>query len=225
MNPFLPFAAAFVLLALQDPPSPTDDEIRKAFAWFDSIGLPDLSKARFVRVATGWGEEPAEGKPAESHFAGGFLVSEHGDEFTILFPDLQTAVFKKTGSDTPEHKRVGWEKAEIAKLVQSRIDELNAVAKADPDDRNPWRRFGERLDEAAELFVLARGAAGAGEEKAAFELYRFAAARDFDGKKEGKSLADFVAGRIAHAEMWRAVLSSGTRPSPAPRSGPPSTGS
>jgi hypothetical protein len=42
----------------------SSEEEKQAYAWFDGLGFPDLSKCKYVRVATGdclqWNDEPPQ---------------------------------------------------------------------------------------------------------------------------------------------------------------------
>ncbi len=76
--------------------SPLDEADRRAFAWFDGLGLPSCAGRPLVRL-TMTKEEPREGEGPGS--AEGFLVAETPDSFTLVGDDLWPRVFprRRTG--------------------------------------------------------------------------------------------------------------------------------
>ncbi len=187
----------------------TSKERSAAFAWFSKLGFPDVKDARFVRVVTGnWSQQNDD--PPVNSYRHGFLLSQMGDTFTVLFPDLSTRRFTKSSPDTKEHKRVDFE---LKDLPEFATGYLQAIRDADDPKRKPddWpRRFGERLAERAEVFVLAWGCWRKGHDQAAVELYQ--QATRIPNRRDDVPSENFqqsLATDIAHAEMWRAVLKFG----------------
>jgi len=184
-------AGALLLLALAADPMADD------FAWFDTLGLPSLGESPCVRVATGRSVQYIGSDP-ENTYRLGFLLREGPGWFEVMFTDLESRRFRSTPPGTAEHERVGYEKQDLAQVVARMLD---LRAKEDEDQR--WeRRWGATIQEAAELFALARFCDAQGLEESARGLYD--AARDARGR-DRRDLRAVVADQIAAAWMWQAV--------------------
>jgi len=190
------------------PPALTREQ-QAAFAWFDGLGLPDFGCRKLVRVATGQWQQVGN-HPKENTFRTGFLLGDDGREFTVLTLDLFPLTFERTGDDKPEHERVGYEELDLAAAGEEYLDLLVRLDKGEDDDLpDPsWRRFGERLAERSELFVLARACAAAGHVDLAHRLLDHAAKMPerHTGQPPEGSLRETIADEIAHAMTWRAVV-------------------
>jgi hypothetical protein len=191
-----------------DPPgakSPLTEADQKAIAWFDTLGFPDLAKKKCVRVATGMWSQSGNDSPVNRYVLA-FLLSEKGDEFTVFTPDLITQDYRRTKPGTPEHERVDYGPVDLKKAAEAQLAQLRM-----PTDKNdPWRRFGERLSERGEVFVLARVCAANGLEGLAHELICEAA--KMPDRHDGKGPPDLIkalSDEIAYNRMWRAVLDCG----------------
>lgn len=175
------------------------------FAWFDSLGLPDLSQAKFVRVATAswWRIGDA---PAQKFYFHGFLLKADDSEFTVFGGDLQTRTFKKSPAGVEEIRRVGYEPVDPLTFVNG-IDMRKFGSSKDLDGGD--QRHRNRISAAAELAVLAWGCSKSGNDKAAAALHDLAmkspSRRDTGDPKE--RFHDRIAGDLALAEMWDAVES------------------
>lgn len=193
-------------------PAPSSSEEReRAFTWFGTLGFPDVKGRSFVRVATGrWRQH--EGDPPENSYVTGFLLEDKGDTFVVFTPALETLTLRKTPDRTPAPERVGYEVRDLAADTAVYLKALQDRNSSNMEDL--WRRFGERLGERSEVFVLAWACWRQGLDGRAAELYDHAAG--MPGRQWGpaearpaQSLQEGVARDIAHAEMWRAVLDFG----------------
>jgi hypothetical protein len=136
------------------------------FQWFSTLGFPDVKDCSCVRVATGrWSQTGDD--PPQNNYANCFLLSSNANSFAVLMPDLTRCVFTNTATDVPEHQRVGFEVMDLRRVVEVRLRELR-----NPDARNPWRRFGSRMSEDTEIFMLAWGCWRHGLESEALTLYQ-----------------------------------------------------
>jgi hypothetical protein len=127
-----------------NPPVP-NEAIQEAYAWFDTLGFPDLARSKYVKVATGnwwYGEDPPQ-----NSYQYAFLLKEEGQTFTVFTTALAAQTFKKTPPGTPEHERVGFEEADLKKVVDAYLKELQKPS----DDSRFLHRFGERIGEGAKL--------------------------------------------------------------------------
>jgi len=177
------------------------DTDRKAIAWFDTLDYPDLAGKRCVRVATGWWSRSGDDPPT-NRYQIGFLLSEKGDEFTVFWCDLSTHVFKRSPPGVAEHQRVGYREVDLKEVASAQLAQLRKA----PDKEDQWRRFGERLSERGEVFLMARACAANGLEPLAHALIGEAArmpSRHRD--KPPADLVDAISQEIAHSRMWRAV--------------------
>ena len=181
------------------------DADRKAITWFDTLDYPNLAGRRCVRVATGWWSRSSDDS-ATNRYLFGFLLSEKGDEFTVFWSDLSTHVFRRTPPRTPEHLRVGYNEVDLKVAAAAQLAQLRKP----PDKEDHWRRFGERLSERGEVFVLARACAANGLEPSAHEL--IAEAAKMPARQTGEAPGDLVEAlsqEIAHGRMWQAVVEFG----------------
>lgn len=184
----------------------------KAFAWFDGLGFPDVRGRPLVRVATGGWSESDSG-PREYHQQDGFLL-ETGTNgaFTVLTLDLFTASFRTDEEPTGVAGRISFQEIALEQEAQAKLEAL----KHPPADEDSRRRFGERIPERVEVFVLAWGCARNGLNSLAAALYEQAAKmpapdRGWDAAANEKN-GDFrqtLELDIGHALMWRAVVACG----------------
>jgi hypothetical protein len=219
MIEYLPSLARVALLGLlvaslascRGPAPSSREERERTFTWFGTLGFPDVKGRSFVRVATGRWWQPDDG-PLQNSYLTGFLLEDRGETFVVFTPALETLTLRKTPDKAPAHERVGYEVRDLAADAAAYLKALRDLETSKKDD--PWRRFGERLSERAEVFVLAWACWRHGLDARAAELYDHAAA--MTGNQRGRNsggqpepLPQAVAGDIAHAEMWRAVLDFG----------------
>lgn len=164
------------------------------FAWFDTLGFPDLTKCKYVRVATGdWFRHDKD--PPQNTYIRAFLLSEHNDQFTIFEMTLRTEVFKKTPLGTPEHLRVDykvldWKKETDALLKEQALEEPHFLSES-----------ASSLDEPTRLFILARACAAAGDKGAAGRILQHAR-KLYGDKKAGESLRQHISDEFAYSLMW-----------------------
>lgn len=177
------------------------DSAKDLFAWFDGLGLPDLAHCKFIQISTG--ETVREsGQPARNTYYRAFLVKDDGPSFTVLTLSLETLTYVKTAPDKPEFEKVGYEPWDLQKEMTGLLKHYQQP----PDEDAFPRRFGERISEGAELFVLARASAAQGHPGRANALLaqsrKCAAERNQD---KDKPFPQLLADDIVHAMMWRAV--------------------
>lgn len=137
---------------------------RELFAWFDTLGFEDPSKARLIRVVFGIAYDFGEPEPR------GFLVSVKEGVFRVRLGNLTAAELKRSGTNPKDEEYLGWREvapaAEAARLER----ELRKQKPPEPDDR-----YRPPLPLAAQAFVLARYCAAHGEEALAVHLLRLSA--------------------------------------------------
>jgi hypothetical protein len=191
------------------PRCPTSEERAKAFTWFGTLGFPDVKGRPLVRVATGDWLQSGDNPPL-NHYVHGFLLGEKGDDFEVFTPGLDTWKLRKTPAGTPEHQRVGYEKADLANLVTAYIKGLRQA------DRLPEPEFGRffrrRLGSRATAFVLAWACWRNGRDDLAAAICDQAAGmnREWGNVEEPPPpLLLEAADEIAHNQMWELVETFG----------------
>jgi hypothetical protein len=196
--------------AMDAPPQrPTAEERAQAFAWFSTLGFPDVKCRPLVRVATGECHQSGDNPPV-NHYVHGFLLREKGDHFEVFTPGLDTWKLRKTPAGTPEHQRVGYEQADLAKLV---TDYLNALRQAErPLEPEFGRFFDRRLSNRSTAFVLAWACWRNGRDDLATQLCDYAAGMKREWGNIGAPpppLLPAAADEIAHNQMWELVETFG----------------
>jgi len=177
------------------PKQTSAEEEKRAYAWFDTLGFPDLHKCKLVRVATG--DTDHGRKRAHDKHQLAFLVNDDGQEFTVFTLDLETHGYIRTPEDTPETLRVGYEQGDLK-------TEAEAAAKC-LRESNAWEAlapFGTRCRQSKELFVLARACAAHGHAELAHEL--FATVESNRGKSGPASVQQQVSDEIAAELLQKA---------------------
>jgi hypothetical protein len=174
------------------------------FAWFDALGFPDVSRHPYVRVATGLGFQHGS-DPPQNRYAPALLLEDAGDRFRVFTIDLSEHSFTPTAAGTPEHQRVGYERADLAADVAAY---LAAIVAADTQPLGGAARyFGAALGLAADGFVLARLCAAHGLPEASAQLLDRAAQDHAADRRHHVPFAQQVSDEIAHMLLWRAVQS------------------
>lgn len=182
----------------------TAKERSQAFEWFSKLGYADVKDAKLVRVATEEWNQVGDDPPIHS-YRYGFLIRQKDNGSTIFFLDVITQPLARSTPDAEEDEQPDFEIVDFPELAAANAKEPN-LADYTRRDGLP-RRFGERLSERAEIFVLAWACSRKGEDELAAKLYDRAAAlpsRRGD-ERTPKNLQQQLAADLAHAEMWRAV--------------------
>ncbi|MEK6235558.1 MAG: hypothetical protein N2C14_12690, partial [Planctomycetales bacterium] len=173
------------LIAISCWAAPRDGELTSTLtledealiAWFDQLGFPDLSKAKFVNAFTGDHFVNTDGKPTNASDVG-FLVKEKGASFTILKLDLREVTLVATPPDTPEHEKVSHEVADLRTIAGRALEYL---ANPQLNEKDRWLLPYGRVA----AFALARACAAKGFDDLAHRLFEVARTNeDWKGEKE-----------------------------------------
>lgn len=216
MKPVLPalfFAACF--FAFARPGDATADSVEAAlppeaaadFAWFSTLGFPDVRGCPAAHVTTGrWNQIGAQ-TPEAFPPSRAFLL-RHGDDgrFTVLTPDLFTRDYTTTPPGTPEYKRVGYEEASLAAEADAFLDEFARPPATDSEKFR--RRFRERVPERTEVFVWAWACWRNGLGALAARLYERAAAMPKSNARDPETtpFRERLESDLGYAMIWRATL-------------------
>ncbi|MBT3289191.1 MAG: hypothetical protein HN380_17745 [Victivallales bacterium] len=184
----------------------------QAFSWFDRLGFPDVKGCKFVRVGTrARYDDGSEYEQPESERIEAFLTeTKPNGESTVLTLELLTHHYKQTPADAPVHRSVFFEGLPLEEYAKGRLRELQM-----PDDDDWGSRFGRRLSERGEAFVLAWGCARNGHITIAQKLYEHAAgmpepdSNDLTAETVHGGFLRALEGDIGKAMMWQAVLACG----------------
>ncbi|MCC6151976.1 MAG: hypothetical protein IT461_17130 [Planctomycetes bacterium] len=176
----------------------------EAFAWFDSLGYPSLEGRPFVRAATGgWHQNGND--PKRKDFIWGFLLTDNGTIFQVLTTELVTWTLELRRTEEEDELNSVYFRPENLKEYATGI--VAAYKSVDAETR--WlSRFGEKLRQRTEFFVLARACVAAGLNEAALGLYDYAQQELCKGER-GKPdipLRDCVEEDLALHDIWRATL-------------------
>lgn len=174
----------------------------ETFAWFGTLGYPDLKDAPLARVEWGWIQEP--GKPREVVYGHGFLLDE--ELLTVVTPALSTVRFQEWKGVDGRPTRPDYELVDLEPLVDHFL-ETNTAPRF--GDRFPLH--GEQLSFRGELFVLAWVCHRKGEAELAARLYDRAAkgAPNEPPSRTAVSFRQRLVEDLAHMEMWRGVETFG----------------
>ena len=133
----------------------TTESLQAAFRWFDGLGYPRVGDLPFVCVWDGTSDKDARGRVV-AHAIHGFLVARRGERFTVFFPNLTQKTYVQNHLLAASPKRIEFENVDIETWARGWIagtKSLGAVKKWDDP-------FDGRINEAAQIFVLARACAG-----------------------------------------------------------------
>jgi|GEM_PF-1405171 len=158
----IPFIAVFCTILLANPSAfqlaaaPTaakgsslDDTPDRLFAWFDTLGYPDISQAEFVKVRSGSTNVIPENEPEYE-----FLLAEDATTFTTL--SLIRLSSRTLPKGRPKELHVDWyafETADLAAYINGQLKRAAEVVELDSRDRHP---LDQQVVLRAQLFVLAR---------------------------------------------------------------------
>ncbi len=191
-------------------PSPLTDADRKAFAWFDGIGLPSCAGKPYVRVR--WvqdGAEPDAPGRDEVWEVDGFVVAERDGLMTLLDGDLWPRKVERKPSPGWTGAVLPLDLARVARAATSRLravlEDPGAVEAMDELYRGVRIRFGDE----GQTLALARHCAEKGLEREAHALLEAARALPHAGASAGAPLEDVAAGQMAESVIWRIVYDFG----------------
>jgi hypothetical protein len=85
-------------------------------------------------VATGQWYQRVNDLP-QNRYQIGFLLDSEGDRVTVLSLGLDKSTFTRTPPDTPEHKRVDYEKLNLKGQVADYLESLRSLRARSKDDQ------------------------------------------------------------------------------------------
>lgn len=147
-------------------------ECLELFAWFDTLGFPELNNRKYVQFSDGHifypqSSSPHDGFTLVPHVFQGFLIETFDQDFEFLTIELDTKIVSKTKVDPFTKKPFQFEELnlqdEVTRLLKTRM-ELKKKNRLEKDVSEPLK-----------LFVLARGCYANGLNQLAQELIAQAA--------------------------------------------------
>ena len=205
------FLAMVLAAVAAEPPLPED--IQAAYAWFDKLGLPSLKGRKLVRVSvkepeSKYGDDacysPSKGDFPPSQV---FLLARTSNSVTVLTLDLVDVT-------VPEYPRLMKEHGGDLELDCTDLDLETEASKWLKEMRAskkcPGWRFGQRLTDRGQTFVMSRACAANGHHELARKLYAAAAvmASGHAAQEDDTDRATFssrLQADVAHALVWRTV--------------------
>jgi hypothetical protein len=187
--------------------APLTDEETQAFQWFDTLGFPKLEGTQWVRVASGqWSQRP--NRPRENSYFNTFLLKVDGNRFSVFSVDGSVATFTGSGDAVSAYQRVGYEPRDLEADAKTYLETLRHP----PTDEREWiwQRFGERISQRAEAFIMARGCAAHDLNELAHDLC--AQAEAMPDRRGGDKDVPFIkrlSNDFAYSAIWKAFLDFG----------------
>ena len=203
--------AACPWVETQAAESPVAPEARADFAWFSGLGFPDVKSARFVRVTIRWVfSSGAASQTSQTNQFLGFLLSTDSGSVKVLDMELSQKTLTNHTSQASVKQTSQFEKIEFKQWADQFLDYQEKPREPDVE-AELWRRFGERVTERSQIFVLAWACWRQGLEDEAQRLYAVAQkTRKYTGTDDSAlSLRDKLQKDLGTAMMWRAVLNFG----------------
>ncbi|MCE9636287.1 MAG: hypothetical protein K8T90_11345 [Planctomycetes bacterium] len=188
-----------------------NDEDRRAFAWFDGLGIPSTAGKPRVVVSTGatWKDDDDS---EQAQTVEGFLLCEDPDAYVVLGGDLVVARYPRRA--TERRKEATIEVLDLAARAAARLAELRKPPSDGPlemEGNRFFSRFRARLGERAEVLAFARQCADHGLDAVAHELV--GEARKLpnlrDSKIDPRPIEEVAADDIATSMIWRHTLDFG----------------
>ncbi len=202
-----------VLFAVQSAQAAqvTEQERQAAFAWFDTLGNPDVTHLPFVRIAIGRDDRMTDSYSDEK-FRYGFLLEDTGTTFTVFLTDFSTWTFSRSVPTVPVAERVGYERIDLKQWVPDWLKWNRA-----PHDTGMFGGLNPPFDclRATDLqaFLVARACSAIGYSKLAADLCDFAAYGRFVENKDPPpsqpAFQQVLSDELATHNIWTAVLDCG----------------
>jgi hypothetical protein len=178
----------------------TEDD-RQLFAWFDQLGIEDLSKAQLVRLRITTSTRGNKYEPDEPR---GFLLWQRATKCRVLLNDLTVvSADRRMRKDGAPDWHIVSPDAEVSSL-------LRVLARNTPisEYEDLHHVYMDRMDLRAQAFVLARYCALHGREDLAVQLLRTIAPH---WEQQNLTMEEALQRQIGRALDWRATLAMADR--------------
>ncbi|HUS34654.1 MAG TPA: hypothetical protein VM680_04805, partial [Verrucomicrobiae bacterium] len=178
-------------------------EAMKEFAWFDSLGFPDVAHKTFGKIPTGqYRDYKGEW---QTRFVEAFILSTNGQRFSILTLNLEKLEWTNNPTGTTLDPRLGFEQLSVRREAEAMVKEFDAVT-SNPEN---WRsEFGFGRPRYVTGFILSWACWREGLKDDALKIFvasKVAAERRMRQRKE-MSFHNQIEQDIGQALMWRTIL-------------------
>lgn len=180
------------------------DEDRQLFAWFDQLGIEDISKAQLVRVRI---TTETGGNKYEPDEPRGFLLWQRGPKCRVLLNDLTIVSVERKGGHSPKENAADWRTFSPDTVVNALLDTLTKKNR-DILYEDLHQVYMDRLDLPAQAFVLARFCASHGREDLAVRLLRTIAPI---WEQQHLTMEEAIQRQMGRALGWRATIAMADR--------------
>jgi hypothetical protein len=182
----------------------TDDE-RQLFAWFDQLGIEDISHSQLVRLRITISTRGNKYEPDEPR---GFLLWQRGSKGRVLLNDLTVVSVDRKDPRTRKDGAPDWHGVSPDAEVDSLLRVLSRNTPIS-DYEDLHHVYMDRMDLRAQAFVLARYCAAHGREDLAVRLLRTIA--PFWEQQQHLTMEQALQRQIGRALDWRATLAGADR--------------
>lgn len=178
-------------------------EATKEFAWFDSLGFPDVAHKTFGKIPTGQYRD-YKGQ-WQTRFVEAFILSTNEQRFSILTLNLEKLEWTNNPTGTTLDPRLGFEKLSVPGEAASLAEEFDAVT-SNPEN---WRsEFGFGRPRYVTGFILGWACWREGLKDDALKIFvasKVAAERRMRQRKE-TNFHNQIEQDLGQALMWRTIL-------------------
>ncbi len=185
-------------------PGATTQEAQRAFAWFDTLGFPDVHGKPLVLVRRSASRLQLSDAVGERNGTLAVLTSSDEKHFSVLTTALKELTFDKTPATTAPSDSTDYESVELKPQAEQLLQTLRAPHATGAAAM--WQRFGERMTESAEGFILARICDANNLPDLANELYAAASTVPIRGNQVGGALETRLPNELADSLIWQYVL-------------------
>ncbi|WP_038165509.1 HEAT repeat domain-containing protein [Verrucomicrobium sp. BvORR106] len=204
MKPLLIASFLFALALAARAAAPLSPEARADFAWFSSLGYPELKEAKWAEVWVGEGSKTGN-RPVEYRTVQGFVTRQEGEQFHVLTADL--ILREMTAQLHPANPigRVTFEPREFERAARQYLDLLKKFALTPA----MWSIKDSKLGHRSQIFFMAYAAWQRGHTELAQGLYDQAShlptRQGGKAPPEGLKFQDLLEQEMGRAAMWQAA--------------------
>ncbi len=191
----------------------------EALAWLDTIGLPDIKGAPYVRAVTSLTSKHGD-EPAQHQFVDGFLLKDDGREFRIFVPEARSGSypaiesrdsqcplilsFVKSPPGPSEEEPVSYEMRDLAHDATELVESVRK-----PVDPSALSDMGRGVSTPARALVFAWCCRQNGLDQIAQELVQHFSGTLRNFSENNKSLREYLENELSTSYLWQATLDFG----------------
>lgn len=196
------FLVAVLTIQAADPELST--EAKSDFAWFSTLGYPEIKEAEWAEVWVGEGSKTGN-RPVEYRTVPGFIIRRDGEQFEVLTGDLIERELKIQFHAATPIGKVGYEPRSFEKAARHYLDTLKKFALTP----GMWSIKNSRLGHRSQIFFMAYAAWQRGHGELAQGLYDQAVnlptRKGGVAPPEGLKFRDLLEQEMGRTAMWQAA--------------------